>query len=104
MTPTRLLQEFTKINSGTPIICITRSNERKKNLLNDLGLGLFGYFDPTSYNIEELVDLLKHAKSFNISGKKFLVQAVRHFNGLGFEKVVGISEVYVKSLSSNVPN
>ena len=92
MTPTRLLQEFNKINSGTPIICITRSNERKKNLLNDYGLGLFGYFDPNSYNIEELVDLLKHAKEFHRFRKKVPRTAVRHFNGLGFEKVVGISK------------
>ena len=40
--------------------------KEKKNLLNDYGLGLFGYFDPTSYNIEELVDLLKHAKEFQL--------------------------------------
>ena len=92
MTPTRLLQEFNKINSGAPIICITRSNERKKNLLSDYGLGLFGYFDPKSYNIEELVDLLKNAKDFHQFRKKVPRTAVRHFSGLGFEKVVGISK------------
>ena len=96
MTPTRLLQEFNKINSGIPIICITRSNERKKSLLNDYGLGLFGYFDPNTFDISELVAMLNHAKDFYEFRKKVPRTALRHFNGLGFEKVVGISKSMLK--------
>ena len=92
MTPTRLLQEFNKIDSGIPIISMTRSNERKKNLLNDYGIGLFGYFDPSTFDITELVNMLHHAKDFRDFRKNVPRTAARHFNGLGFEKIVGISK------------
>ncbi len=96
MTPTRLLQELTKINSSIPIISITRSIERKKQLLQDYKIGLFGYFDPDNYKIEELIDLLKHAKNLRDFRKELPKTAVRHFSGVGFEKVVGISKEMLK--------
>ena len=57
---------------------------------------MFGYFDPDNYKIEELLDLLKHAKNLRDFRKELPRTAVRHFSGVGFEKVVGISKEMLK--------
>ena len=65
-------------------------------MLQDYKIGLFGYFDPDNYKIEELIDLLKHAKNLRDFRKELPKTTVRHFSGVGFEKVVGISKEMLK--------
>ncbi len=96
MTPNRLLREFNKMGSVVPVIAITRSTQRKKSLLNDYGLGLFGYFDPDLYDIGELYNMLKNAKNFCDFKKQVPRISLRHFNGIGFEGVVGVSDSMLK--------
>ena len=55
MAPSRLIQELFKTNSSIPIIALVRSNKRR-NILSDVGMGLFGYFEPEISKLDELVE------------------------------------------------
>ena len=59
MAPSRLIQELFKTNSAIPIIALVRSNKRRSNLLSDVGMGLFGYYEPEISKLDRLVELLK---------------------------------------------
>ena len=65
MAPSRLIQELFKTNSTIPIIALIRSDKRRGNILSDVGMGLFGYFEPEFSTSDELVNLLKSAKTFH---------------------------------------
>ena len=92
MTPSRLIQELFSTNAAIPLISIVNSAERRKTLLADVGMGLFGYYEPDKYSGEELFTLLKCAKRFHDFKKQVPRTALRHFTGRGFEKVVGYSQ------------
>ena len=96
MTPTRLIQEFVSVQSGIPLISVIRSDERKKTLLNDFDLGLFGSFEPETYSSEQIFNLLNSAKQFHDFKKSVPRTSVRHFSAVGFEKIVGVSEQMLK--------
>ena len=96
MTPTRLIQEFVSVQSGIPLISVVRSDERRKTLLNDFDLGLFGSFEPETYTDEKLFSLLNSAKQFHDFKKSVPRTSVRHFSAVGFEKVVGVSDQMLK--------
>ena len=53
MTPTRLLQELLSVNREIPVISVVRTNERRKDLLENFGQGLFSYFEPGEDTGEE---------------------------------------------------
>ena len=91
MTPSRLIKELMEVDPNTPIIGIVRSRERKKDLLGDFGLGMFNYFEPDENSGEEIYSILNSAKKFKDFKKDVPKTAARHFTGVGFEKVVGVS-------------
>ena len=92
MAPSRLIQELFKTNATIPIIALIRSDKRRGNILSDVGMGLFGYFEPEFSTSGELVNLLKSAKIFHDFKKNAPKTSIRHFSGRGFEKIVGYSE------------
>ena len=92
MTPSRLIQELFSTDSAIPLISIVNSKERQKTLLSDVGMGLFGYYEPDQYSGEELFELLTSAKKFHDFKKQVPRTALRHFRGRGFENVVGYSQ------------
>ena len=92
MAPSRLIQELFKTNATIPIIALIRSDKRRGNILSDVGMGLFGYFEPELSTSDELVNLLKSAKTFHDFKKNAPKTSIRHFSGRGFEKIVGYSE------------
>ena len=96
MTPTRLIQEFVTLQSSIPLISVVRSDERRKTLLNDFDLGLFGSFEPETYTDEKVFSLLNSAKQFYDFKKSVPRTSVRHFSAVGFEKIVGVSEQMLK--------
>jgi len=96
MTPSRLIQELFTTNSTIPLISVVRSNERRKSLLTDVGMGLFGYYEPEYYTGDDLFELLSAAKNFHDFKKQVPRTSLRHFSGRGFEKIVGFSEKMLK--------
>ena len=96
MTPSRLLKELVSVNAGIPVIGIVRGEDRKKDLLGDFELGLFSYFDPNENTGEDLYSMLSSAKQFYDFKKDMPRTTVRHFSGIGFEKIVGISNEMLK--------
>ena len=92
MAPSRLIQELFKTNSSIPIIALVRSNKRRSNLLSDVGMGLFGYYEPEISKLDRLVELLNAAKKFHDFKKQAPKTSLRHFSGRGFEKIVGYSK------------
>ena len=54
MVPSRLIKELVSVKQGIPVISVVRGNERRKELLDDFGLGLFSYFEPDKHSGEEL--------------------------------------------------
>ncbi len=96
MTPSRLIKELVAVKNGIPVIGVVRGNDRKKELLDDFGLGLFSYFEPNEHSGEELFAMLESAKRFQDFKKDVPRTAVRHFSGIGFEKIVGVSEKMLK--------
>ena len=93
MTPSRLIRELFKANTTIPIVSLVRSDARRKTLLTDVGMGLFGYFEPEYSKEDVLVNLLKLAKRFHDFKKQVPKISLRHFTGRGFEKIVGYSEL-----------
>ncbi len=96
MTPSRLLKELVATNPIVPVISIVRGKDRKKDLLNDFGVGLFGYFEPSEHSGEEILSILRSAKEFKDFKKDVPRTAARHFSGVGFEQVVGVSKEMLK--------
>ena len=96
MVPSRLIKELVSAKPGIPVISIVRGNERKKELLDDFGLGLFSYFEPDKHSGDELFAMLNSAKRFQDFKNDAPRTAQRHFSGVGFEKIVGVSEQMLK--------
>ena len=91
MTPSRLIQELFHTNPTIPIIGLVRTEKRRGNLLEDVGMGLFGYFEPEYDQWDDLRLLLGSAKKFHDFKKGAPKTSIRHFTGRGFEKIVGYS-------------
>ena len=96
MTPTRLLQELVSAQGNTPVISVVRNDQRKKEILNDYNIGLFSYFEPDHITGEELYSILSTAKKFRDFKQDVPRTAARHFSGVGFEKIVGVSDQMLK--------
>ena len=62
MAPSRLIQELFKTNSSIPIIALVRSNKRRSNLLSDVGMGLFGYYEPEISKLDRISRIIKISK------------------------------------------
>ena len=65
MLPSRLIKELVSAKPGIPVISVVRGNERKKELLDDFGLGLFSYFEPEKHSGDELLAMLNSAHALN---------------------------------------
>ena len=96
MTPSRLIKELVSVDPNTPVIGVVRGRDRQKDLLNDFGLGLFSYFEPDESSGEEIYSILSSAKQFKDFKKDVPKTAARHFTGVGFEKIVGVSQQMLK--------
>jgi len=96
MTPSRLLKELVSIKNGIPVIAVVRGSERKREVLADFDLGLFSYFEPNEHSGEEILAMLDSAKRFQDFKREVPRTAVRHFSGIGFEEIVGVSEQMLK--------
>ena len=96
MTPSRLLKELVSTQNNIPVISIIRGEQRKKEVLNDFTMGLFSYFEPDESTGEELYSILSSAKQFRDFKQDVPRTAARHFSGVGFEKIVGVSEQMLK--------
>ena len=96
MTPSRLLKELVSTQNNIPVISILRGEQRKKEVLNDFTMGLFSYFEPDKSTGEELYSILSSAKQFRDFKQDVPRTAARHFSGVGFEKIVGVSEQMLK--------
>ena len=57
---------------------------KEERTLDDLGLGLFSYFEPDKHSGEELFEMLSSAKRFQDFKKEAPRTAQRHFSGVGF--------------------
>ena len=67
MTPSRLIKELFKTNRAIPIVTLVRSEKRRKTILDDVGMGLFGYFEPEFSKVDQLSDLLKSTNNSLLS-------------------------------------
>ena len=96
MTPSRLLKELVSTQNNIPVISVLRGEQRKKEVLNDFNMGLFSYFEPDKSTGEELYSILSSAKQFHDFKQDVPRTAARHFSGVGFERIVGVSEQMLK--------
>ena len=96
MTPNRLIKELTQTGVGMPVIGLIRSDERRKGLLDDYEAGLFSYFEPGLGDGDQLLNTLRSAKQFHDFKKESPRTTIRHFTGVGFSKIVGVSEQMIK--------
>jgi len=96
MTPSRLLKELVSTQNNIPVISVLRGEQRKKEVLNDFNMGLFSYFEPDKSTGEELYSILSSAKQFRDFKQDVPRTAARHFSGVGFERIVGVSEQMLK--------
>ncbi len=92
MTPMRLIKELISIDSTVPVIGLIRSDETSMNLLDNFGVGLFGFIEPESYSNEEVLLLLHSAKRFHDFLKDVPKISRRHFSSIGFKNIVGVSK------------
>ena len=92
MTPMRLIKELISIDSTVPVIGLIRSDETSMNLLDNFGVGLFGFIEPESYSNEEVLLLLHSAKRFHDFLKEVPKISRRHFSSIGFKNIVGVSQ------------
>ena len=60
--------------------------------MENFGQGLFSYFEPGEDTGEEIYSILTSAKEFRDFKKDVPKTAARHFSGIGFEKIVGVSK------------
>jgi len=92
ITPTRLIDEFISMKLGTPVISIVRTHDRKMQILDDYGHGLFGWFEPKHATTNEILSLLQSAKRFHDFIKEVPKTAVRSFTSIGYMGMVGVAE------------
>ena len=72
MKPSRLIKEFQKLKLDIPVICIVRDDNRRLQILEDVGIGIFGWYEPDNSSEEYYTDLIQSAKCFyNFIGLEF---------------------------------
>ena len=96
MTPTRLIQELTSVQPNLPLICVIRSEERRREIMNDFNLGIFGWFEPAHSHESELGFLLEHAVNFYQFHNEMTPRRQKDMTAVGFSKMVGISKPMIQ--------
>jgi len=89
MSAPRLIEEFVSMKLGTPVISVVRSDERRFQILEDFGRGLFGWFEPDEITNEDLYSLLASAKQFHDFFKEVPKTSMRFFTTVGYCGMVG---------------
>ena len=92
MTAPRLIEEFVSMKLGTPVISVVRGDERRLQILDDFGHGLFGWFEPDEISTEELFALLSSAKEFHDFLKSVPKTSIRSFTTVGYCDMVGAAK------------
>ena len=92
MTPTRLIQELVSIQPNLPIISVIRSEERRQQILDDFGLGIFGWYEPQNNQDSELSDLLGHAVDFHQFCHELPPRNQKTMTPVGYSNMVGVSK------------
>ena len=96
MTPTRLIQELASVQPNLPLICVIRSEERRREIMNDFNLGIFGWFEPKQSHESELGSLLEHATNFYQFHQEMTPRRQKDMTAVGFSKMVGISKPMIQ--------
>ena len=92
MTPSRLINEFISLKMGIPVISVVRSDERRNQILDDFGNGMFGWLEPDHVSTDELMSLLFSAKKFHKFLKEVPRTALRSFSSIGYMGMVGVGD------------
>ena len=92
MPPTRLIQELVSIQPNLPIISVIRSEERRQQILDDFGLGIFGWYEPQNNQDSELSDLLGHAVDFYQFCRELSPRNQKTMTPVGYSNMVGVSK------------
>ena len=52
MKPTRLIKEFRSQKLEVPLICIVRDDPRRLQILDEIELGIYGWYEPENSPID----------------------------------------------------
>jgi len=96
MTPTRLIQELVSIQPNLPLISIVRSEERRREIIDNCNLGIFGWFEPEHNHESELGSLLEHAVNFHQFYLELTRRRQKDMTAVGFSDMVGISKPMIQ--------
>ena len=96
MKPTRLIKEFQKLKLDIPVICIVRDDNRRLQILEDVGIGIFGWYEPDNSSEEYYIDLIRSAKRYYDFLKEVPKISKRHFKSNGYHNIVGTSQEMIK--------
>ena len=96
MTPTRLIQELVSIQPNLPLISIVRSGERRREIIDNCNLGIFGWFEPEHNHESELGSLLEHAVNFHQFYLELTRRRQKDMTAVGFSNMVGISKPMIQ--------
>ncbi len=96
MKPTRLIKEFQSLKVDIPVICIVRDNNRRMQILDEIDIGIFGWFEPENSSIEYFIDIIKSAKKYHDFLKQVPKISKRYFKANGYHNIVGTSSEMIK--------
>ena len=96
MKPTRLIKEFQKLKLDIPVICIVRDDNRRLQILEDVGIGIFGWYEPDNSSKEYYIDLIRSAKRYYDFLKEVPKISKRYFKSNGYHNIVGTSQEMIK--------
>ena len=96
MKPTRLIKEFKSQKLDIPVICIVRDDLRRLQILDEVDLGIYGWYEPENSPIEYLLDLINSAKQFFEFLKNVPKISKRFFKPNGYHNIVGTSKEMIK--------
>jgi|TARA_Y100000294_G_scaffold177042_1_gene201202 two-component system response regulator HydG len=91
MTPRRLIQELVALQPNLPIISVIRSEERRREIMNDFSLGGFGWFEPGLDHGSKLHNLLDYAINFYQFYQELKPRNQKDMTPVGYRDIVGIS-------------
>jgi len=96
MKPTRLIKEFQKLELDVPVICIVRDDNRRMQILDDVRIGIFGWYEPDNSPIEYYTELIQSAKRFYDFLTEVPKISKRYFKSNGYHNIVGTSQEMIK--------
>tara|TARA_B100001250_G_scaffold410129_1_gene435940 strand:- start:1233 stop:2678 length:1446 start_codon:yes stop_codon:yes gene_type:complete len=96
MKPTRLIKEFKSLELDIPVICIVRDDSRRLQILDEIGLGIFGWYEPENSSIEYFISLIKSSKEYHDFLKEVPKISKRFFKANGYHNIVGTSKEMIK--------